>query len=172
MRRGTNPMHRRPPSRTQRYRRAAWTIGLAASILAGLLSLVATVAAASSTATWVYLSDRAALVYCPIRLDSSPKSGYGGPYIHSNASHACAGVVKVERTPAGDLRIHNDPVGAIGACIIGADETTARLDLSMGGSGCGEVTTVPFYRNGAHVRIQDINDGLANVWLLEVYDPP
>lgn len=117
------------------------------------------------------LSDQTAISACAIRLDSSRSTGAGDPSVHVNSSHFCSGVQSVERDADGDLLVHSEPGGAIGACIAKEDETLAKLAIQAGCSGGNETTLIKFYRMGKHIRIEDINSPYANVWLLWVADP-
>ena len=147
---------------------------IAVLVVVTAISTVATYAASVYVPTGpAQLSDKVAISYCVIRVDSSKLSGFGGPSvdIRFNDAHSCIGVTDVERTTEGNLRITHDAGGAIGACIAKEDETLVRLNIQTGCSGGAGITSVVFYRAGKHVRIQDINSDLANVWMLWVADP-
>lgn len=99
------------------------------------------------------------------------RMGKGGPYIHTNDSHANVGIESVGVNSSGDLTIVAPrPSGAqIIAATAAGDETLARLGIMCGVSGGVSSSTVQCYRDGSRVNARSsIYGDFGNIWYTQV----
>lgn len=82
----------------------------------------------------------------------------------NDAAHRPFGVLRIDPLPYG-FRLWHDPLEALGAPNVTADETLAGLDITASGSWALDHLDVTLYRGGVKVPTAQMCVRYANVWV-------